>query len=511
MTLRVWAAIAAFGLVAANALPARGADAPTVRVTGGVVGGALADDVRVFKNIPFAAPPVGPLRWKAPAPVVPWTGVRDGTAFGPECVQPGPPGGPAQSEDCLTLNVWAPAKPRNWPVIFWIYGGGFVTGSASQPVYDGAALAKRGVIVVTMNYRLNVLGFMAHPQLTAESPDHTSGNYGLLDQVAALQWVRANIGAFGGDTHNVTIAGESAGAGSVSALLTMPLAKGLYARAIMESPPVFRPELTLAQAEAQGAAIGPDIAALRALPAAALLSKMKVLDPDTRVTTALPTGPIVDGVVVPADERTMYATKRVVPVPLIIGNNTDEGRFFIRGVPVKTLAQWSPYLAKRFGARADEASRLYPASDDASAMHADAQIVGDGDINWGARELARAMNALGAPVYRYVFAQARGGVQPAHSEELPFVFGAPTITLRDPLPPFTPDDQRVSDAVMTAWVQFATIGTPNGDGAATWPVFTARNDRFLTFGNASGTGSTTAVGTGFRTDQLNFIGQTLRR
>ncbi|HEY5349853.1 MAG TPA: carboxylesterase family protein, partial [Candidatus Lustribacter sp.] len=253
---------------------ARAADAPplTIRTTIGTVAGT-SGDVRSFKGIPFAAPPVGPLRWKAPQPVARWSGVRDATAFGPECAQPAPPG-TRTSEDCLTLNVWTPAATgANLPVMVWIYGGGFAVGGSKYPVYDGTSLARHGVVVVTLNYRLNVFGFLAHPALTAESPEHTSGNYGLLDQVAALRWVQANAAAFGGNPHNVTIFGESAGAASVSALMTMPRANGLYVRAIMGSAPVFRPEIGLPAAESAGLklAAGANLAALRAMSAADLM------------------------------------------------------------------------------------------------------------------------------------------------------------------------------------------------------------------------------------------------
>jgi para-nitrobenzyl esterase len=484
-------------------------DGPTVKVTGGTVAGSLADGIRSWKGVPFAAPPVGPLRWKPPAPVIAWTGMRDASTYGPRCVQPGPPT-LAMSEDCLTLNVWSPSNARNLPVFVWIFGGGFVVGSGAEPMYDGAALAKRGLIVVTFNYRLNLLGFLAHPQLTAESPDHTSGNYGILDQLAVLKWVQANAVTLGGDPHNVTIAGESAGAASVNTLITMPSARGLFSRAIMQSAPVLRPELTLAQAEAFGQGLG-DLAALRALPPQALLAKMPNLDPESRSTMALPTGPIVDGVVIPKGEREAYASKHINVVPIIIGNNTDEGRFWRSTVPVKTLAQWAPRLAERFGARADDAARLYPATDDASANHADTQLVGDGDLNWGVRELAREMSGLGAPVYRYLFAQERGGNQPGHTDELAYVFGHPALPYRDPVPPFTPDDQKVSDAMMTAWVSFATVGSPTVPGLGSWPPYTARNDTFVVFGSPTGTGQVATTGTGFRTAQLDFIGQTWRK
>jgi len=343
--------VAVTGVAVALAMSLRfagAADAPVIALTTtGAVSGSI-NYVRSFKGIPFAAPPVGPLRWKAPQPAIAWTGIRDATKYGPECTQAAPPGTP-MSEDCLTLNVWTPVEPvTGLPVIVYFFGGGFAVGAGSSPTFDGTALARHGVMIVTLNYRLNVFGFLAHPALTAESPEHTSGDYGLLDQVAALHWVQANAAAFGGDPHNVTIMGESAGAGSVSALLTMPRAKGLFKRAIMESAPVFRPQLGIAAAEAAGVqlAAGANLSALRAMPAADLVKRIPPLDPDTRSDIAITLGPIADNIVLP-DERAAYAAGKETVVPVIVGNNVNEGSFFARGIPVKTLAQYAAALQKR--------------------------------------------------------------------------------------------------------------------------------------------------------------------
>ena len=493
-------------LLSGVAVRAADAPAPVAQTTGGLVAGT-GGDVRSFKGIPFAAPPIGPLRFKPPQPAAGWTGTRDATAFGPECIQFGPPG-TVMSEDCLTANVWTSAAPgAGAPVMFWIYGGGYAVGGSSYPVYDGTALARHGVVVISFNYRLNVFGFLAHPQLSAESPNHTSGNYGVLDILAALRWARDNARAFGGDPGNITIMGESAGAGAVSALLSMPRTHGMYRRAIMESAPVFRPELTLAQAEAAGTALaaGADIAALRALPAADLLHRAPALDPDTRSDLPITLGPIADGYVL-QDERATYAAGKQNIVPIIVGNNASEGSFFARGVPVKTLDMYAAALQKRFGAAAAEARTLWPAATDADALAAESTIVGDLDINTGVRKMAIAMAQHEPGVYRYLFTRARAGKVPGHTDELPYVFGTPTVNgLGLPGPPFDAVDAAVSETMLTLWTNFAKTGNPNPPGTAVWPPYTVKDDRFIVFGD------TTTTGTNFRGPQLDFLHRTVGR
>jgi para-nitrobenzyl esterase len=487
---------------------ARAAESPgvIVQTAAGAVSGT-GGDVRSFKGIPFAAPPIGALRWRAPQPALPWSGVRDATAFGPECVQPAPPGVPT-SEDCLTLNVWTPAGAgTHLPVMVWIYGGGYAVGGANYPVYDGTSLAGHGVVIVTFNYRLNAFGFLAHPALTAESPEHTSGNYGLLDQVAALRWVQANAAAFGGDPRNVTIFGESAGAGSVSALMTMPRARGLFVRAIMGSAPVFRPQAKLAAAEAAGLtlAAGANLAALRALAPADLLKRIPPLDPDTRSDLPIVLGPIDDEAVLP-DERATFAAGKEAIVPIIVGNNVNEGSFFARGVPVATLAQYDAALQKRFGVAAMQARLLYPAADDTEAHLAESTIVGDLDINTGSRKMAIVMAKQEPAVYRYLFTRARAGKPPGHSDELPYVFGTPTVNgLGQPGPAFDATDKQVSETMETLWTQFAKTGNPNPPGTNAWPQYTVAGDRFIVFGD------TVTTGTAFRTAQLDFLDKTVGR
>jgi carboxylesterase type B len=505
--LRIAASFCVAGVVTLGT--ARAADngpPPIAQTTSGTISG-IAGAIHAFKGIPFAAPPIGSLRFKPPQPPPSWRGIRDTSAFGAECIQPGPPG-VSMSEDCLTLNVWTPASAgAALPVIVYIYGGGYAVGASSQPVFDGTMLARHGVVVVTLNYRLNVFGFLALPALTAESAQHTSGNYGILDQVAALRWVHANARAFGGDPANVTIFGESAGAGSVSALMTIPQTKGLYVRAIMDSAPVFRPELTLAQAETAGTALaaGADLATLRAMPVLDLLRRMPVLDPDTRSDVPITFGPIADGVVL-NDEATVYAQGKEQIVPIIVGNNANEGSFFARGVAVNSLATYAAALQKRFGTSAAAARALWPAATDADANAAEATIVGDLDINTGVRRMARTMAQVEPAVYRYLFTRARAGVPPGHSAELPYVFGTPNVNgVGLPAPAFDTTDLAVSDAIETAYTNFAKTGNPNAPGTNAWPRYTLAGDSFIVFGD------TVTTASHFRDAQLDFLFKTVGR
>jgi para-nitrobenzyl esterase len=287
----------------------------------------------------------------------------------------------------------------------------------------------------------------------------------------------------------------------------MPRAKGLYVRAIMESAPVFRPQLGIAAAEAAGVqlAAGANLAALRAMSTADLIKRIPPLDPDTRSDIAITLGPIADNIVLP-DERTTFAAGQENIVPIIVGNNVNEGSFFARGVPVKTLDMYSTALGKRFGQSAAQARLLWPASDDAGALVAESTIVGDMDINTGVRKMAIAMAEKEPAVYRYLFTKARAGKLPGHSDELPYVFDTPAVGgVGQPAPKFDATDQRVSEAMMTAWTQFAKTGNPNLPGSQAWPRYTVANDRFIVFGD------TTTTGTAFRTAQLDFLDKTVGR
>jgi len=345
----------------------------TVKVSGGLVSGAVnaSGDVHIFKGIPFAGPPVGALRWKGPQPVNPWAGTKQCTAFGPSPMQGSPvPFGPWSeeylipkepiSEDCLYLNVWtgATTPKAKKPVIVWIYGGGFSSGGAGCAIYDGEAMAKKGIVFVSINYRVGIFGFFAHPELTKESGHNASGNYGLMDQVAALQWVRENIAAFGGDPSNVTIAGQSAGSMSVNCLVASPLCKGLFTHAIAESGAMFvtNPVIgvaTLQKAEAEGIKVGANLADLRAMPAAELVKKQMAVR-----------GVIVDGYVLPQTIANIFAANKQNEVDLLTGWNEDDGVIF--GKP-KYAEEFKQQAQQQYGADAASFLQNYPANTDAEA------------------------------------------------------------------------------------------------------------------------------------------------
>jgi carboxylesterase type B len=319
----------ACGSIEAVAQPV-GTTTKVVQTRFGAVAGD-GSDILAFKGIPYAAPPVGPLRWKPPAPPASWEGVRAANTFGADCMRK--PGGSTRasgiSEDCLTLNIWAPANlaQNKLPVMVFVYGGSFINGSGSRPLYDGEALACKNVVLVTFNYRTGVFGFLAHRLLTQESSRNSSGNYGLMDIVAALKWVKENIAGFGGDPGRVTLFGESSGASAISLLLTSPLAKGLFERAILESPGAMRPISNLEVAEKAGDVIGNDLDRMRSLSASEVLALTDRMVPAVRgLTTPRALGPINDGWVLRGDERAAFASGRVLPVPLIVGGNSDEGR-----------------------------------------------------------------------------------------------------------------------------------------------------------------------------------------
>jgi para-nitrobenzyl esterase len=460
-----------------------------VKVAEGTIEGALTADgaVRTFKGIPYAAPPVGPLRWKPPQPVTPWSGVRPALEFGPRPMQghiwddmifrdAGP------SEDCLHLNVWAPNRTdhRKLPVMVWMFGGGFAAGGTSERRQDGTMLCQKGVVVVSMDYRLGVFGFFALPELTRESDQHASGNYGLMDQVAALRWVRTNIAAFGGDPDNVTIFGESAGAHSVCAVMASPLAHGLFQRAIGESGGVVghrRRLRSLGDGEASGQAFAQrefgttSLADLRALPA------KRLLDGQLRIDRSH-FQPIVDGYFLPASGNALYARGAQSHVPLLAGWNRDEGpaeAFFGDAPP--TLPNFIAEAKKRFGARSGEFLRVYAARTDAEAKRAAADYAGDDFIafmTWKWLELHR--RSGGSPVYRYLFEHARPlgadappNAEPSapHASDIEFVFQ--NLSSR-PLP-WRPEDHAMADRMATYWTNFARSGDPNGAGLPRWPRY----------------------------------------
>jgi len=484
-----WTQITAVAFALLLGVAAQAAD--VVRTASGAVEGRTTADgtVRIFEGIPYAAPPVGKLRWQPPQPVRAWKGVREATRFGARCMQGNIYGdmnfrdsGP--SEDCLYLNVWTPAKDANanLPVMVWIYGGGFAAGSSSEPRQDGETLAKKGVVVVSMNYRLGVFGFFAYPGLAKESPRHASGNYGLLDQAAALEWVRKNIAAFGGDPHEVTIFGESAGSFSVSAQMASPLSQGLFVRAMGESGAFLGkspPTRSLAQSEADDRKFAESIGAkslkqLRAVPADQLLADaMKQPNP-------IRFWPNVDGYFFPEDPHAIYAAGKQAHVPLLAGWNRDEGNYraiFKQEAP--TVTHYVEWAHQNFGANAGEFLKLYPAANDEQVKRSASDLAGDQFIAFGTWKWIEMQRTTGdSTVYRYEFDDAPPppAGEPSHgayhSSEIEFVFQAlPSKKL-----PWRPGDEKLSQLMSTYWTNFAKTGDPNGPGLPRWPAYTAADD-----------------------------------
>ncbi|MBN8806623.1 MAG: carboxylesterase family protein [Sphingomonas sp.] len=484
MTLRTIAALAA----ATMAIPAGAQTGPVVAAPSGAVSGVADGDVTAFKGIPYAVPPVGALRWRPPVAMKPWQGVRAATAFGPACVQPqskapvsvySPPQPMPVSEDCLTLNIWVPKNARHAPVFVWIHGGALVGGSSREQLYDGGKLAERGMIVVSINYRLGVLGYLAHPALSAESPQRVSGNYGLLDQIAALNWVRYNIAAFGGDKGNVTIAGESAGALSVMYLLESPLARGLFHRAIAESAyMVTMPELKKAtygmpSAEAAGQMLGgavqaPDLATLRGMGAQAIT--------DAAAKAGWSPWGVIDGLVLPAQMTATFDAGKQAAVPILAGFNQGEIRslMMLAPKPPASADDYAKVIRDRYGDLADAFLTLYPAADYTQSIIAATR---DALYGWTAERLVRKQTALGQPSYLYLFdhgypAMDEAGLHSFHASELPYVFG--TIDRTPPLWPKIPADaneRALSDAMLDYWASFAMTGRPLAANAPAWPAF----------------------------------------
>jgi para-nitrobenzyl esterase len=476
--------------------------------SGRLTGAALTGGIRVFKGVPFAAPPVGARRWQAPQPVQPWKNVRPATQFGPRAMQL-PLFGDMNfrsngvSEDCLYLNVWTPAKSaqERRPVLVYFYGGGFVAGDGSEPRYDGESMARQGIVAVTVNYRLGVFGFLAHPELTKESPNHASGNYGLLDQAAALQWVRDNIAAFGGDPKHVTIGGESAGSFSVSAQMASPLAKSLIVGAIGESGSLLglQPLPTLAEAEQTGAAFATTVgatslAALRALPAQQLLEATG--KPGTPRFSA-----VVDGYFLPKQPAEIYAAGRQANVPLLVGWNSQEmSAPFLMGQVPPTAENFRAAVQKLYGDRATDALRLYPAATEAEAEQSATDLASDRFIAYSTWKWADMQSQTsGQPVYRYLYARPRPAMTPAmgnatsglaggvvkgnsaappappargavHSAEIEYALGN---LASNKVFAWTPDDYQVSKTMQGYFANFIKTGNPNGAGLPTWPAASA--------------------------------------
>ena len=457
---------------------------PTVKVEQGRLEGTSEEGLTVYRGVPFAAPPIGDLRWRAPQPASHWDGVRPADKFAPECVQaslgPRPDGQqpPTMSEDCLYLNIWTPAKTASdrIPVLVWIYGGGFNAGATSIPTYSGEKLAHRGVVLVSIAYRVGSIGFLAHPALSAESPQHVSGNYGLLDMVAGLKWIQKNIAAFGGDPHKVTIFGESAGGIAVSMLCASPLAKGLFRGAISQSGGSFGPPRTggmpgenmrvLSDAERSGeelakSAGAASIAELRKLPAEKILGATRGL-----------AWPIIDGWVIPDDQYKLYQSKQFNDTPILVGYNSDEGASFS---PPHTPQEYINNVRKRYGKFADSLIKAYPPGE-ISVPKTARDLMRDSAFGWHTWIWARLQSQLGtSKAFYYYFDQhpdyppdsPHAGYGSPHGADVPFVFEH----LEAPNRQAAPGDQELSESMATYWTNFAKRGDPNGEGLPNWPAF----------------------------------------
>ncbi|MGV3587482.1 MAG: carboxylesterase/lipase family protein [Adhaeribacter sp.] len=483
------------------------AAANQVKTANGVLEGTTEKSgIRSFKGVPFAAPPVGNLRWREPQPVKNWQGVRKATQFGPRAMQLALFGdmnfrSNGMNEDCLYLNVWTPAKTgkEKLPVLVYFYGGGFVAGDGSEPRYDGESMAQHGMVAITVNYRLGVFGFMTHPELTKESPNKASGNYGLLDQSAALKWVKQNIAAFGGDPSKVTIAGESAGSYSVSAQMASPLSKNLIAGAIGESGSLLslQPTTTLAQAEQNGVTFATSLganslAALRALPADQLLQ-----------ATGKPGTPrfsvVVDGYFFPKAPSEIFTSGQQAKVPLLAGWNSEESGFRgILGQEAPTPENYKKALEKQFGERAGDVLKLYPATTEDEVIQAATALAGDRFIGYSTWKLIDVhAQTSGKPVYRYMYSRPRPEMTPEMGNATPGLAGG-VIRNADPnvkkAPPargavhsaeieyamgnlatnkvyaWTPEDYKISKLMQSYFANFIKTGNPNGQGLPTWPA-----------------------------------------
>jgi para-nitrobenzyl esterase len=474
-----------------------------VRLDSGQVSGIPGNnpDIRVYKGIPFAAPPVGNLRWQAPRPVAHWDGVRKADEFGAICTQAaGGRGGapPKMSEDCLFLNVWTAARSpsEKRPVLVWMHPGGYTSGSGSAPGTDGEALAKKGLVVVTINYRLGALGFFAHPELTKESDRRASGNYALMDQTAALEWVQKNIAGFGGDPKRVTVDGDSAGAASIGNLMGSPRTRGLFQRAIAESGAWIGLSvghtMTLSEAEAAGQKMGeslkaPTLADLRALPAADIIKGGRG------------GGPIIDGYFLPEDVGIVFAEGRQNDVPVLLGSNKDEGTFFAQPT---TAEKYKDQIHRRYGDQAEAFLKIYPGNTDEEANASQLAAFRD-ELGWVMRNWAALQTKTGkSKAFVYYFTHEppemsstspRGGrgSGATHGAEAAYVFE----NLLPPRP-WTEADRQLADTISSYWVNFATTGDPNGKGLPKWTAW--KPDQRMVLGDK------VEMGTGLPQAQVDF-------
>jgi para-nitrobenzyl esterase len=470
-------------------------DAAILTIEGGKISGTQSSDskISIYKGIPFAAPPVGNLRWKAPQPVIPWKDVKKCDAFGASPVQ-GPPAPFSMwsaefliakepiSEDCLNLNVWTPQKSSKLPVLVWIYGGGFGSGGSSCAIYDGEAMARKGVVFVSINYRVGPFGFFAHPELTKESGQNASGNYGLMDQIAALHWVKKNIAQFGGDPENVTIAGQSAGSMSVNCLVASPLAKNLFNKVIAESGAGFaRAYPSLQKAEESGSSMAQalgvsDLAGLRNIPAADILKKATSIR-----------GPIIDGYVLPQSIADIFTAKKQNDVLLLTGWNEDEG---LAGNP-KNAENYQKQIREQYGIQADTFLKYYPGNNDAEAAISQNKI--SRDMTFGAQNYAWAkiQGQAGKKVYVYRFDRkvpatgeyAKYGA--FHTAEVAYAYDNLRF-INHELRPLEPADEKIAHDMSNYWANFVKTGNPNGKGLPKWPLFETKEQQIMVIGTNTG-------------------------
>ncbi len=483
--------------------PAAVAQITSAKVTGGQLEGSVVDGIAAFKGIPFAAPPTGALRWKAPQPVPAWQGVHKANAYGPSCMQSAQMialmgAGPSVSEDCLYLNVWTAAQSaaERRPVMVWIYGGGFAAGMTGIPGYDGRQFAKHGVVLVSVAYRVGPFGFLADPALTREGGG-TSGNYGLQDMIAGLRWVKRNIAKFGGDPSRVTIFGESAGGLAVSMLAASPAATGLFQRVISESGSSFAPP----RHGAEGGATVPPLKVAEAF-GHNFLTKLGATDlasaralPTSTVQSALPADalaggfwPNFDGRILPGDQYVRYSAGRFNDTPVLIGTNSDEGALFAR--PGMTPAAFEMQVRTGYGERADSILKAYPHANNVEAARASKRLFRDSTFAWGTRAWAKLQSQRGKnPAFIYYFdhrdPQSPDGAN--HASEIAFVFnnlsapGLGGVVLKT-----GPKELQLSEQMQRYWVNFATNGDPNGAGLPAWPAFDVKTQQAMVLDDAPG-------------------------
>jgi para-nitrobenzyl esterase len=513
-------------LLTTLALPIAGQEAEPVRTASGLVEGTTtASGIRLFRGIPYAAPPVDELRWREPQPVTPWTGVRGTRQFGPRCMQHAAFGdmgfrSSGVGEDCLYLNVWTPARSADerLPVLVYFYGGGFVAGDGSEPRYDGESMARRGIVTLTVNYRLGAFGFLAHPELTAESPHRASGNFGLLDQAAALRWVRENIAAFGGDPGRVTIGGESAGSASVSAQMASPLSRGLIAGAIGQSgaqiPPTMAP-VPLATGEQNGLRFMNSVGA-ESLADLRALSSQEILDASLR-HGIWSFSAVVDGHFLPRATVEIYAAGEQARVPLLVGWNSEEmNHRALLGPDPATPEGYANAVRRHYGEHADAVLRLYPGRTEEEVLQSATDLAGDRFIafsTWRWADL-HTRTGGGRPVYRYFYTRPRPPMRPEMGNAVAGLAGGvvsgPAAEANRPPPPrgavhaaeieyalgnldrnhvfaWTPEDHRVSETMQGYFANFIKTGDPNGPGLPRWPALSrGRDARFMRLDVESG-------------------------